>query len=392
MVRLRFWVFDGGLFAARGGAAPVGVVGRAVWVGRVVFAVGLLVLSARIVEGFLVQGYRLGAGYDFNIFLRAARAVLHGGLLYPANPSTFTSDTHYVYPPLLAFLATPLTTVSPALAVGLFAAVEVLALVFALRLFGVRDWRCYALAIIFQPTRDAIGTGTIGPLLVLAIALAWRFRDRLRPIAAVAVAVAVTLKLFLWPLVVWLAVTRRLALAALSIAIGFALAVGSWAAIGFQDFGSYPRLLTRLSHLETLKSYSIVALGGALGLPLTLAWAVALLLAAGLLVAAAHAARDPNRTARERDMAALLYVLGAALAASPILWQHYFILILVPLALTRPRLTPLWFLPLLVSALFYFGWEPGGWAYGHLRVLLPPLVVAAGVFVVAIRRPALTAP
>ena len=91
-------------------------------------------------------------------------------------------------------------------------------------------------------------------------------------------------------------------------------------------------------------------------------------------------------------MAALLYALAAALAASPILWQHYFILILVPLALTRPRLTPLWFLPLLVSALFYFGWEPGGWAYGHLRVLLPPLVVAAGVFVVAIRRPDLTAP
>jgi Glycosyltransferase family 87 len=354
---------------------------------RAAFAVVLLGVSTWIVRGFLVQDYRSGAGHDFSIFLGAAHAVLDGRSPYPAHPHTFTGDAQYVYPPLLAFLVMPLTAISPGLAVGLFAAVNVAALLLALYLLGVTDWRCYALATLYQPTRDAIGTGTIGPLLLLLVGLAWRFRDRLRPVAGVAVGAAVILKLFLWPIAVWLAITRRYAVAALALASGLVLAVGSWAVIDFRGLGDYPALLSRLSHLETLKSYSAVALGHALGLPTPLAWAAALVLAALLLVAAARAARHPSWSDRDRDAVSLTYALGAALVASPIIWQHYLILMLAPLALARPRLSPLWFVPLIVSAMVYAGWERGGWAQGDLNVLVPPVAVAAIVFTVALRRP-----
>ena len=50
--------------------------------------------------------------------------------------------------------------------------------------------------------------GNITILLVLLVALAWRYRDRAR-IAGLALGAAIAAKLFVWPLVVWLLLTRR---------------------------------------------------------------------------------------------------------------------------------------------------------------------------------------
>ena len=58
-------------------------------------------------------------------------------------------------------------------------------------------------------------------------------------------------------------------------------------------------------------------------------------------------------------MAALTLCLAAALAASPIVWMHYFLLLLVPLALIRPRLSPLWLVPFAYWPLGLAAW-PGG--------------------------------
>ena len=40
--------------------------------------------------------------------------------------------------------------------------------------------------------------------------------------------------------------------------------------------------------------------------------------------------------------------LGATLALSPIVWLHYLVVLLVPMAIARPRFTPLWLLPILL--------------------------------------------
>ena len=45
-------------------------------------------------------------------------------------------------------------------------------------------------------------------LLVFAVALAWRFRDKAWAVGSL-IGLAVAVKLFLWPLAVWLAITRR---------------------------------------------------------------------------------------------------------------------------------------------------------------------------------------
>jgi hypothetical protein len=78
-----------------------------------------------------------------------------------------------------------------------------------------------------------------------------------------------------------------------------------------------------------------------------------------LIAAAAWVARDKRLAPRDRDVATLTIVLAAALAASPIVWVHYFLLLLVPLALTRPRLSLLWFVPFLFYPLGEAAWPAG---------------------------------
>jgi len=48
----------------------------------------------------------------------------------------------------------------------------------------------------------------------------------------------------------------------------------------------------------------------------------------------------------EGDRLAMTAAVGAALLLSPIVWVHYYVLLLVPVALARPRLAGLWFVPL----------------------------------------------
>jgi glycosyl transferase family 87 len=229
-------------------------------------------------------------------------------------------------------------------------------------------------------TRSAVGLGTVGPLLLLATAVAWRGRDRLVE-PALAVGAAVAVKLFLWPLAVWLALTRRVRAAAASVILGLALALLPWAAIGFAGITGYPSLLHKLSHQEAGASYSGYAIGLRLHLPGVAAAVLCAVATLIVLAAAARVARDPLRTAREQDVAALTLALAAAFVASPIVWIHYFLLLLVPIALTRPRLSLIWIVP--------FAYWPLGetaWPGADARKLGLALVVTALVIVVSVRR------
>ena len=113
-------------------------------------------------------------------------------------------------------------------------------------------------------------------------------------------------------------------------------------------------------------------------LPLLAARILSLLVALAFLAAAAWVARDERRTPRERDVATLTLCLAAALAASPIVWVHYFLLLLVPLALARPRLSPLWFVPLAYYPLGEAAWPAGDARKLALALITTVIVLLAG--------------
>jgi alpha-1,2-mannosyltransferase len=347
----------GALFAPRRAPARVDVSeARAIALRAAGIAVGVLsaVWAVRHYvsefHDFIRTSY---APHDLAVFLSAASKVVHG-----ASPYVFRGDATYAYPPLLAFLVAPLHPLDPGVAAVLWAAVSLAAIGAALWLLEVRDWRCYALVGAFLFTRSAVDLGTVGPLLLLLIAVAWRWRERLVGPAA-AVGAAVALKLFLWPFAAWLALTRRARTAAASIGFALAFTLLPWAIIGFAGIGRYPSLLRHLSADEASSSYSLIALAERSHLPYSAGIAVSLLVAALLLVAMVFVARDERPSARARDVAVLTLALAAALAGSPIVWVHYFLLLLVPLALTQPRLSWLWFVPFAYSWVGESAWPAG---------------------------------
>jgi hypothetical protein len=104
----------------------------------------------------------------------------------------------------------------------------------------------------------------------------------------------------------------------------------------------YPRLLRELSRIESPRGYSPDALALALGLPSGAALAVAVIVGLPLLVAAAVLVRRPSS-----QLGALSFLIAAALALSPVVWLHYLVLLVVPIAAARDRLALVWFVPML---------------------------------------------
>lgn len=275
-------------------------------------------------------------------FLPAAHAVLHGVSPYgSAGSKAVAEGIAYLYPPLTAYLLAPFTllpsTVAGALALAIVAA-TVPATLLAL---GVRDWRCHAFAFLWFPVVFGIQTANVTLLLVLGLALAWRYRDRSVVVALVA-GLVIAVKLFFWPLLVWLLATRRYRSAALGAAASALFVVGPWAGIGLAGLRGYPHLLASVSRGEGPHSYSVAALLQPALPSWTAATAVGTAIGAGILVVAVVLGRH----GRDRDAFALAIV--AVLALTPLLEMHYLAALLVVVALYRRRFGAAWIVPLLI--------------------------------------------
>jgi glycosyl transferase family 87 len=281
-------------------------------------------------------------GYDFRGTLwEPARQLLEGASPYPSatDAASLASGNPSVYPPLPIELATPLARLGFDAAFACWLVLLVAAVVAALWLVGVRDWRCYSLALLSPPVVEGLFFGNVTLLLVLLLACAWRWRARWAP-SGFAVAAAVAVKPLLVPLVLWLLLTRRFRAAALSVVATVALVLVPWAVIGFDGLRQYPRLLDRLDDVYG---------PGTDSLPVALSWLGAsetarrlvCLVAAAVLVALAYRVR----TRRNGDLAVFAAMVGVSVVATPIVWPHYLALLLVPLAIRYPRPTLAWVLP-----------------------------------------------
>jgi Glycosyltransferase family 87 len=325
-----------------------------------------------------VSGSRRGS--DFLSFWNAGRRVFHGHSPYPlldalpaiADLSRFEP---FVYPAPAAFALVPFAVLPFAVAATLWLAASMAAIVGALRLLAVRDWRCHGAVFASVPVIAATSLGTFTPFLLLGVAAAWRYRDRASRVGLV-VAALVVAKVFLWPIWLWLVYTRRFGAAAVAAAAGAAATFGAWALIGFEGLRDYPRMLSRLTELVGTQSYSPYALLRAAsvgGRQTHLAVVLIVVVAAG--VAWNARTGDGDRV----DEQSFLFGLGAALALTPILWPHYLVLLYVPIALARTRFSALWLLPLLLWL------DASGSSDASPLRIAPVLCLATMVFVSALR-------
>jgi len=303
--------------------------------------------------GYLMGTYNpFGVLFDFQVLWNAGHDVAHGHSPYP-----------FVYPAPAAVFMAPFGALPWKVAVAVFWVVSILALMLALHVLGIEDWRCYGAVFASHATLWALEIGTLSPFLVLAVAVAWRYRDRPHIVAG-AIAFVVVTKLFLWPLGLWLLATRRFRAVAYSVVQTTVLVVGCWAVIGFAGFLDYPSHLGGIASTVQYDSFSVLAFAKAIGLSAGGARAVSLLVGLAALALVVVAARGRNG-----DHNGFVAALAASLLLSPIVWVHYFVLLYVPIALVRKRLSPLWLLPL------------GYWALPHAASdgSLSQLVIGLGV-------------
>jgi hypothetical protein len=337
---------------------------------------GLYVELPAITVGFVAwhvvqKGWRARWLGDFEIFRAAGHALVHGHSPY-VQPTLhlLAANNRFVYPAPIALLFAPFNALGPTASSLVYLALSVVAVGVAVRLLGVTDWRCYGAALVGGGAYGSFVVGSIGPLLLLAVAAGWRYRDR--AVGGVLLAVAAAAKLFLWPLLVWLLVTRRVRGAAAA-AASLAAILGLWALLDLHGLREYPTTLQVLNRVHGGTSYSVETLAISAGASAGAAH-LAVLLIALVGIAAIVVVRDDDR-------AALTVAVAVALFATPILWMHYLILLIVPVALARPVLATLWALP----AALWLSSRPE--SNGALWRILIALLVIAGTTFFALRRP-----
>jgi alpha-1,2-mannosyltransferase len=297
-------------------------------------------------------------------YLPAAREVLHGNSPYHFH--SIESGEAFVYPPLSAFLLVPFTLVPVAVADALAMLLALAVPAAAVRLMGITDWRCYLVVYLWAPVLTAVQTANLILVVALGLAALWRYRDR--PVAAGVIAgLVTTLKLFAWPVLLYLVVTRRFRAAAIGAVTCAASLLLPWGLIGFKDLTTYPHLLSQLEHAERAHGYTFAALvsvGGSWWLGEVLTYA----LASAIAIAVYRRRRD--------DRFVFVATVALALLLSPIVWLSYFVLLIPVVALGARRFGVLWLAPVAFVV-------AGGISYRPAWHTALGLVIAFGVCLVA---------
>ena len=245
----------------------------------------------------------------------------------------------FPYPALTALVFVPFALLPLGFADDLWTFATIVSLVIALRVVGVRDWKIYGLVFLLTPVLVAWHTANLTLLLCLGIALTWRYRDR-QLVAAVIVAIMVSLKPFIWPIGLWLIATRRYKAAATAAALTLAINVAAFGAIGFGAIKGYLHVTSLVTDTQLRAGYTLLALALRTGVSAPVAHVLAVAVPAIVALAAVRFGR------RRSDLAALVVTVAVILLATPVLWNHYFALLLIPLAIASPRLAPVWIAPL----------------------------------------------
>lgn len=300
--------------------------------------------------------------------------LLTGGNPYSWSHAQIASGVGaFPYPALAALLFVPFALLPKLLAALLWVALSMAGLGLTLRVLEVRDWRIYALSFLWWPVIIAWQSGNMTLLLALLLALAWRHRDR-PLVAGLLTALVISLKPFVWPIGLWLLATRRYRAAVWAVANGLALNLIAWGIVGFDQLSRYLQLDSAVTRALYRDGYGVISAAVRLGAGRPAGTAAMLVIAVAMGLLCLWLGRHRS------EKQALLVAVVLMLVASPLTWNHYLALLIVPLAILRPRLSREWLLPLVIWLC------PGGLQESGWQVALFALV--AGTVTWQLLRPA----
>jgi len=289
--------------------------------------VAVLSFAGGVAATLAVAGDTLG--HDFLAYHRAIERVTNGAPLYDMSFTVAGGFGLFFYPPPFAVMVLPLALLSPLSATWVWIALSLAAFLVGVAILPVPRsvrWWIVLLAGLSFPFVHAVKLGQVGPILFLAFAIGWRGLDdpvRLGGSAAVGAAI----KLQPGMVLVWALLTRRLRAVAVGIVVLVLLAAAATILAGPSAWFDFVTLLRAVSDpIATENNVTPGAIAYQLGASTTVAAGVQLLSMVGVVAAFLAAIRWAT------DEASYLVAVIASQLVSPILWDHYAMLLLLPVA------------------------------------------------------------
>jgi len=289
-----------------------------------------LVVFGVVVGATILAAYQADTlGYDFLAYHQAAVRLLEGQPLYDMSYATTGGFGLFYYPPTFAPLILPFGLLSETTAVWTWTAILIASFAVGTAVLPVSRtirWWVVLLAGLSWPFAYAVKLGQVGPVLFLLFAIGWRWLDdpiRLGASAALGTAIKLQPAIIL----VWAALTRRWAAVVVGAAVLAVLAVLSTLIAGVGAWSDFVTLVRQVGDpITTPHNFTPGAIAYQLGISGEVASFIQLASTAIVLIAVVASVRWATAEA------SYLIAVIASQLLSPVLWDHYAMILLLPVA------------------------------------------------------------
>jgi hypothetical protein len=293
-------------------------------------AVGVFLLT--VSTTIAVAGDTLG--YDFLAYHAAAGRVLQGLPAYDTSYEAAGGFGLFYYPPTFLPLVLPFGFLPAGPATWAWLAVLLLSFVGGTALMpvsGRTKWLIVLLAGLSWPFLYAVKLGQVGPLLFLAFSIGWRWMDR-QPVVGVTGALGAAIKIQPGLILAWAVLTRRWTAVVTGAVVLLVLAVAATLLAGPSAWSDFLLLISRVSDpITTPHNFTPGAVLYQMGVSREAASAIQWLSTGLALVMFVIAAL------RLSAVPSYLVAVIVSQLLSPILWDHYAMLLLLPVAWLMDR-------------------------------------------------------
>jgi hypothetical protein len=286
--------------------------------------------------GSLWSGAAVGTlGYDFLACQHAANRVVSGLPLYDPAIQQAGGFGLFLYPPPFVLLLLPFASLDPSVGTWIWSGLLLAAFLAGVALLPVKPivrWLIVLLAGLSWPFEYGLRLGQVGPLLFLLFGISWRWLRDPRTVGAAA-AVGALVKLQPGLLLVWAALTRRwgavvVGLIILAVAALVATAIAGGPSVWFD----YLTILRNVNDpITTPHNFTPGAVAYQIGVPAAVATLIQVVSSVAVVVVVVVA------SLRASAVASLLATVIASQLLSPVLWDHYAMLLLLPVAYLLDR-------------------------------------------------------
>ena len=316
-------------------------------------------------------------GFDFLAYLQAATRVLAGERLYDPSVQVTGGFGLFYYPPPFVLPILPFALLDPVVATWVWVAASIAAFLAGVAVMPVNStirWATVLLAGLSWPFAYAIKLGQVGPMLFPLFAVGWRWLDDPRAVGGSAAAGAIV-KIQPGLVLVWAALTRRWSAVMVGVAVLVVAAVAATLLTGGPSvWTDYLALLQNVSDpIATPHNFTPGAVAFQAGASSSVATVIQVASSLGAVAVFVLAAL------RASAAASYLVAVTASQLLSPVLWDHYAMLLLLPGAYLLSK--GLWWaaaIPVATSATLLLGAPAAIYPVAFWVTLLALLVVGLG--------------